>query len=225
VIDSTIPSFNNGTSAGEIRLREQTSSGTDYVGLKSPTTLASSYSLTLPTSDGTAGTVIQTNGSGVLSWVNNGGAQALQFLKNTTATTITNPTGNTILETLTIPAGTFTSNNAFLMTVRWSSTITVTTSSWVININTSAAIGGVTVLGPSNVGVGNASQNGIRGFYLFGGGSGNNTRYLDSPFASSTGATSLTTAIDWSINQYIVVWFSASNNRNFQNVIISTTPI
>jgi hypothetical protein len=225
VIDSTIPEFNNGSNEGEIRLREATANGTNYIGLKAPATVATDTTFTLPNSDGTAGTVIQTNGSGVLSWVNNGGAQALQFLKNTTATTITNPTVNTILETLTIPAGTFTSNNAFLMTVRWLSTVTVTTSSWAVNINTSPAIGGVTVLGPSSVGAGNSAQNGIRAFYLFGGGSGNTTRYMDAPFVTSTGVLSVSTAIDWSINQYIVVYFSASANRTFQNVIISTTPI
>jgi hypothetical protein len=220
-----IKSFGNGASAGEIRLIEPSGAGTNYIGLKAPATIAADTTFTLPNSDGTAGTVIQTNGSGVLSWVNNGGAQALQFLKNTTGTTITNPTGNTILETLIIPAGTFTSNNAFLMTVRWLSTVTVTTSSWAVNINTSPAIGGVTVLGPSAVGAGNSAQNGIRAFYLFGGGSGNTTRYMDAPFVTSTGVLSVSTAIDWSINQYIVVYFSASANRTFQNVIMSTTPI
>lgn len=223
VIDTTVPSFSNGASAGEIRFKE--AGGANYIGLKAPASLSADTTFTLPTSDGTAGTVLQTNGSGSLSWVNNGGAQALQFLKNTTGTVITNPTGNTILETLTIPAGTFTSNNAFLLTVRWLSTVTITTSSWYISINTTPTIGGVNVLGPTTVGAGNASQNGIRAFYLFGGGSGNTTRYMDSPFVTSTSAMTATSAIDWSITQYIVVWFTASSNRVVQNVIISTTPI
>jgi hypothetical protein len=225
LVDTVLPSLTNGTSEGQIRLKEAVANGTNYIALKAPATVAADTTFTLPNSDGTPGTVIQTNGSGILSWVNNGGATALQFLKNTTGTIITNPTGNTILETLTIPAGTFTSNNAFLLTVRWLSTVTVTTSSWYISINTTPTIGGVNVLGPSTVGAGNATQNGIRAFYLFGGGSGNTTRYMDSPFVSSTAAMTVNTAIDWSITQYIVVWFTASNNRNFQNVIISTTPI
>lgn len=41
---------------------------TNYVAIKAPT-LASSYTLTLPTTDGSANQVLQTNGSGVLSWV------------------------------------------------------------------------------------------------------------------------------------------------------------
>ena len=41
---------------------------TSYVALKAPT-LASSYTLTLPTTNGNPNQVLQTNGSGVLSWV------------------------------------------------------------------------------------------------------------------------------------------------------------
>jgi len=133
--------------------------------------------MTLPTSDGTAGTVLQTNGSGVLSWVNNGGAQALQYLKNTTQTTITNPTVNTIVETLTIPAGTFTSNNAFILIAKIASTVTTSAVNYNINLNTSATIGGLNVLA-SSMSAGNGAQNVALGFNLFGGGAGNTTRYM-----------------------------------------------
>jgi len=40
-----------------------------YAGIKAPTSLASSYTLTLPENDGNANEVLQTDGSGVLSWV------------------------------------------------------------------------------------------------------------------------------------------------------------
>ena len=224
ILDTGIATFNNGTSAGEIRLLEGSGSGSNYVAVKAPATLASDYSLTLPISDGTAGNVLQTNGSGSLSWVNNGGATINQYRKNTTATTVTNPSGNTILETLLIPAGTFTSNDSFLMMHKNTSTVTTTAYNLNISINTSAAIGGVLILGPSSVSAGVASQNSIFGFNLYGGGSGNTTRYMKDPLTSSTLIGSSTTSINWSVDQYIVVWVTTSATRNITNLLISTTP-
>jgi hypothetical protein len=52
----------------EIRFREATANGTNYVSLSAPSTLASDLTLTLPSADGTSGQVLQTNGSGVLSF-------------------------------------------------------------------------------------------------------------------------------------------------------------
>lgn len=40
-----------------------------YAGIKAPSTLLSSYTLTLPENDGNANEVLQTDGSGILSWV------------------------------------------------------------------------------------------------------------------------------------------------------------
>ena len=224
LVDTVIPSLNNGTSAGEIRLKEATASGSNYVAIKSPATLGADWSMTLPTSDGTAGTVLQTNGSGVLSWVNNGGAQALQYLKNTTQTTITNPTVNTIVETLTIPAGTFTSNNAFILIAKIASTVTTSAVNYNINLNTSATIGGLNVLA-SSMSAGNGAQNVALGFNLFGGGSGNTTRYMSNPFTTQSVIGSSTTTIDWSVTQYLVLWVGASATRNVTNVILSVSPI
>ena len=224
LVDTVIPSLNNGTSAGEIRLKEATASGSNYVAIKSPATLGADWSMTLPTSDGTAGTVLQTNGSGVLSWVNNGGAQALQYLKNTTQTTITNPTVNTIVETLTIPAGTFTSNNAFILIAKIASTVTTSAVNYNINLNTSATIGGLNVLA-SSMSAGNGAQNVALGFNLFGGGAGNTTRYMSNPFTTQSVIGSSTTTIDWSVTQYLVLWVGASATRNVTNVILSVSPI
>lgn len=53
--------------ANSLRLADTDSS--HYVGLKSPSTVSTSYTLTLPTADGTSGQVISTNGSGALSFV------------------------------------------------------------------------------------------------------------------------------------------------------------
>jgi len=52
----------------EIRFRETTANGTNYVALKAPASLSADLTFTLPSTDGTNGQVLQTNGSGVLSF-------------------------------------------------------------------------------------------------------------------------------------------------------------
>jgi hypothetical protein len=58
----------NATAGSEIRLPEDTDNGSNYVALKAPDTIASNLTLTLPSADGSSGQVLQTNGSGVLSF-------------------------------------------------------------------------------------------------------------------------------------------------------------
>ena len=65
-------SFRNSVSSasGIINLYEAADSASDeYVGIEAPTSLASSYTLTLPTTNGDANQVLKTDGSGNLSWV------------------------------------------------------------------------------------------------------------------------------------------------------------
>jgi hypothetical protein len=52
----------------EIRFRETTANGTNYVALKAPASVSSDLTFTLPATDGTTGQAIITNGSGVLSF-------------------------------------------------------------------------------------------------------------------------------------------------------------
>jgi hypothetical protein len=225
VIDSTIPSFNNGSSEGEIRLREATANGTNYIGLKAPATTAADTTFTLPNADGTPGTVLQTNGSGILSWVNNGGVLSTQYLKNSNTTNvITNPAATTILETLIIPAGTYSSNNGILLNVKLLSTIATTAIGYGVNINTSAAVGGQSIIS-SSMAATSFGQNVVFGLNLYGGLNGNTTRFLASPFVPSTALGSAVTTIDWSITQYVVVFCNASTNRNVSCVLIATSPI
>ena len=54
---------------GDLRLQD--SLGGDYVALQAPSSVASSYTLTFPLSDGSADQVIKTDGSGQLGFVNN----------------------------------------------------------------------------------------------------------------------------------------------------------
>ena len=56
------------TVTGEVRLRELVANGSNYVGWKSPDSLAANQIWTLPTADGSSGQFLQTNGAGVLSW-------------------------------------------------------------------------------------------------------------------------------------------------------------
>ncbi len=52
----------------QIRLREASTSGVNYVGLQAPSALSSDYTLTLPTSTGLSGQVLTTDGIGQLMW-------------------------------------------------------------------------------------------------------------------------------------------------------------
>jgi hypothetical protein len=60
-----------GTSAGntnEIRFRELVANGSNDVGFKAPDNIGSDVMWTLPSSDGSTGQMLTTNGSGTLSW-------------------------------------------------------------------------------------------------------------------------------------------------------------
>jgi len=52
----------------EVRFRETTANGTNYVALKAPASVSADLTFTLPATDGTNGQVLSTNGSGVLSF-------------------------------------------------------------------------------------------------------------------------------------------------------------
>ena len=61
----------NSTQPTELRFMEDSDNGTNYVALKASNSLTANTTYTLPTADGTSGQVLQTNGSGTLSWTNN----------------------------------------------------------------------------------------------------------------------------------------------------------
>ena len=62
------PSLSN---AGEFRWLETTANGTDYIAFKAPDSVTTSTVLTLPDGDGSANQLLQTDGSGALSWTTN----------------------------------------------------------------------------------------------------------------------------------------------------------
>ena len=111
---------------GALRLQDTT--GGEYVGLKAPGTVTT-YTLTLPAADGSANQVLQTNGSGTLSFATVSGGAAWQAVKTgnfnvtakegyfvdttSTAITATLPSSPTIGDFVSFIdyAGTFDTNN------------------------------------------------------------------------------------------------------------------
>ncbi|NDC94708.1 hypothetical protein EB077_05330 [bacterium] len=221
VIDSTIPSFNNGTSAGEIRLKEATANGTDYVAIKSPASLASpGWSMTLPTGAGTSGY------SGNTSWAYTGSDIINKYRRNYTQTTITNPSGNTKIESLLIPANTFTANDQFLISYRLISTITTSAVYVYIGINTSDSVSGVTnlIANPGhliNAGVGYFSAQSLLVFTN----TGSPNLRTQAIGANATAPGVSINSIDWTVNQYIIFYAQSSATRTITNLSITTTPI
>jgi hypothetical protein len=114
-------------SQGDLRLGD--SDNSNYVALHAPTTITSNYTLTLPATTGTANQVLQTDGSGNLSFATVSGGAAWQAVKtsnfnvtakegyfvDTTSTTITAtlPSSPTIGDFVSFIdyAGTFDTNN------------------------------------------------------------------------------------------------------------------
>ena len=217
-----IKTFGNGASAGEIRLLEGTGSGTNSVGIKAQA-MGANYDLSLPLDGGTAGYSLITDGFGVLSWFKNGGVVVGQFLKNTTATTITNPATSTIIATLLIPGGTFTGNNSFNITYKNLSTVGVTSYTQGMSINTTPAIGGTVIIN-QGVSAGVLVQTLYLSIHLWGGTSGDTTRWLYNPFTSAFTVGTAVNTINWAVDQYIVTYSSASANRNITNLLIGLTP-
>lgn len=54
---------------GEVRFKELAANGSNYVALKAPDSIGSDTTLTLPSSNGTNGQVLNTDGSGNLGWI------------------------------------------------------------------------------------------------------------------------------------------------------------
>jgi len=124
----------NATAGSEIRLPEDTDNGSNYVAIKAPDTLASNLTLTLPSADGTSGQVLQTNGSGVLSFntISAGITEADQWRVTANITADTNPissnlervdsSGQGILGTgMSVSSGTWTFPTTGIYLVRFSS--------------------------------------------------------------------------------------------------------
>ena len=211
---SGVATFGNGVSAGEIRLLEPSGSGTNYVGLKAQA-MGSDYDLTLPVNAGTSGQVLQTNGSGGLSWTRNGGTINSSYILDTTETSTTG-TVETINKTLLIPANTFSAQTAFKIIVRLRKSnegFNSTSNRIYIGTNPSSIVGafslGLWTFAAANNLTGTIMQ---RSVLIV------NATTLTSysiPFLSQisdvANGTITSSAIDWTVSQYIIVTTSSSN--------------
>jgi len=83
-VNATFSSTANFLTRSEVRFQD--AAGGEYVGLRSSTTVSASYTLNLPTATGTANQVIQTDGSGNLSFVTVSGGAAWQTVQSTSFT-------------------------------------------------------------------------------------------------------------------------------------------
>jgi hypothetical protein len=72
----------------EIRFREQTGNGTNYVALKAPASLTTDTTFILPSADGTANQILKTDGSGNLSFVDSFSGIAWQSVQTTGFTAV-----------------------------------------------------------------------------------------------------------------------------------------
>jgi hypothetical protein len=73
VFTGALDVLGNSTAGSNLKLYEDTDNGTNYVSFKAPDTIAANVTWTLPAADGTSAQVLQTNGSGVLSFATAGG--------------------------------------------------------------------------------------------------------------------------------------------------------
>lgn len=83
------------TNQGVLQLRELSSNGNLFIGLKSPASLSGSTTFTLPTGDGSSGQFLKTNGSAVLSW-GSSSAAATYYQETPTGTVNSSNTSFTI---------------------------------------------------------------------------------------------------------------------------------
>jgi len=130
-------------------LRLYDSDTTHYVGFQTPATgsLTTSYTLTLPVDDGASGQLLQTNGTGTLSWVTvagggdiaNGGNTGAVVIGTNDATTLSFETNNVVRGVFTGGAST---GGALTLTDVSSNTSTVETNiTKIVNSSGTAAAG------------------------------------------------------------------------------------
>ena len=92
IYDGTTVTILNGAFSSNINLltqsevRFQDTTGGQYIGLRASTTVATSFTLNLPTTSGTANQVIQTDGSGNLSFATVSGGAQWQAVQSTSFT-------------------------------------------------------------------------------------------------------------------------------------------
>jgi hypothetical protein len=217
-------SLGGGANAAELRFVEP--GGPSYAALKAPS-LAANYTLTLPVDDGNSGQILRTDGSGVLSWVNNtGGTLASQYISNTVANTYSSTTLG-VAFSLLIPANTFGSGDVFQIRARLNKSGGGSSTLRVGFNTTNANLTGITYV-TAQVSVTSSPNLGERTFSI----DGTTTSYQSSTLGfwgaggseTQIAAISSSTAIDWTVDQYFIIAGQMASGDVFTQVFITIIP-
>jgi hypothetical protein len=222
-----IKTFGNGTSAGEIRLLEGSGGGTNYTGIKASATLASDYSLVLPSTAPGTGQSLVSDGSGNLSWSSNPGTTGAKFLSTVSASTVTGTTAETLLQQLLIPANTFSVGDTIKLIIRARRQTQLATDTWKFYIsNVASTFSGKPQVG--NFTIGNIVQFGFtveRHITIY---NSTTTYYINSATSRYTDFNNdnlSSSNIDWTVDQYIITTVApATVGQQIFSVNINASP-
>jgi hypothetical protein len=223
VLDSTVPSFSNGASAGEIRLLEPSGSGTNSVGIKAQA-IGANYDLTLPANTGTAGYALTTNGSGVTTWSNVTPISPGKYLRTATQVSTTSAT-EVLIQSLLIPANTFTSGDSFTVSIAMiipgGSTAGATVTN--LRINTTATTGGAQLFftNPEGSTVTYPNYSAKISIDTFSGTTYTRCGAIGFP----VNPLSTFTNIDWTLNQYLIISGAVGSPRTKTFLQLIITPL
>ncbi len=142
--------------AGQLWLLEGSANGANYIGLRSPATLSTNTLYTFP-SDGSNGQLLKTNGSGILSWVNDSTVEDLFTDGDSLRIIVAGDTLSTEISNIYTQNGTIsgdrtvaTLDHTFLIQSGNDATVEVTEDA--VSLYTSGFASEVTVKGPGAVG-------------------------------------------------------------------------
>jgi hypothetical protein len=218
-----VATFGNGASAGEIRLLEATGDGTNSVGIKAQA-MASNYDLTLPANTGTAGYALTTNGSGVTTWTNVTPISPGKFLKTSTQASTTSAT-EVLIQSLLIPANTFTSGDSFTVSIAMiiPSGSNAGSTTTILRINTTASLSGAQLFfsNPEGSGVTYPNISAKLSIDTFSGTTYTRCGAIGFP----TGPLATFTTIDWTVNQYLIVSGAVASPRTKTFLQLIVTPL
>ena len=227
LMDTVLPVLNNGNSEGQIRLKEATANGSNYIGIKSPSALSTDYTLTLPVSGPGSGQTIVSDGSGNLSWVTPSSPSA-KFISTNAVSTVTGTTAETYLQQLLIPANTFSVGDGLGIIFRATRVVAATTMTWRFYIsNVSTSFSGkpqMSILSyPNNAATSLQVQRNIfiagatTSYFTFAGGVARNTDFSGDNFSIAN--------IDWTADVYLIMTCQPGNTTaSSTSVGISVCP-
>ena len=182
--------------------------------------------------DGTSGQVIQTNGGGTLSWVNNGGSRASQSIRALGGTTITGPQATvTTMISILIPANTFGVGDIFRIVSR-SARLTPqganTNIRIVINSTNSPTAGSPTIIATGILGSSALPGSIARTLSI----PGSNTIIPNTNIGTTLNddeafgiSFSSITSINWAVDQYVILAGTAASGESQVPYSLTINPL